>query len=73
MGLSEPSGDALEAEQRIAWILAHPGMSGWLKDALRSALDGDPFDILNDLEILQSLLQSRSHAIVAQLLPLPPA
>lgn len=42
----------LEAEKQIAWVLAHPGMSDWLKDAIRTAVDRDPELLLNDLEIL---------------------
>lgn len=44
------------AEDRIDWVLAHPGMSDWLKQALRSARDREPVDVLNDLEMLQNLL-----------------
>lgn len=44
------------AEDRIDWVLAHPGMSDWLKESLRSARGREPVDVLNDLEMLQSLL-----------------
>jgi len=65
MSMSEPSGDELhEAERRIEWVLTHPGMSGWLKDALRTALDRDPIDILNELEMLRVLLTPRTDAMV---------
>jgi hypothetical protein len=61
----EPSGDELrDAEQRIAWVLEHPGMSSWLKNALRTALDCDPVQIVNDLEILRTLLPPRTDALV---------
>ena len=53
-----------ETDARIAWILAHPGMSVWLKEALRAALERDPVDILNDLEILIYLLRARSDALI---------
>ena len=56
----------IEAERQIAWVLAHPGMSAWLKRALRTAVDRDPVDILNDLEMLNLLLQSRSQAEIDQ-------
>ena len=44
------------AEQRIAWTINHPDMSGWLKEALRTALEQDPVAVLNDLEILKDLI-----------------
>lgn len=53
-----------EAERQIAWVLAHPGMSDWLKDALKSAADRDPVHLLNDLEILGLLLRTKSQAII---------
>ena len=49
------------AEDRIDWVLAHPGMSEWLKQSLRSARDREPIDVLNDLELLQNLLGQRSR------------
>lgn len=65
MSMSEPSGDELqEAERRIEWVLAHPGMSPWVKDALQTALDRDPIDILNELEMLRVLLTPRTDAMV---------
>lgn len=69
MGISEPSGDELrEAERQIEWVLAHPGMSEWLKNTLRIAYDQDPINLLNDLEILCLLLRSKSHALIDQAL-----
>ncbi len=53
-----------EAEVQIAWVLAHPGMSNWLKDAFRTAADCDPVDLLNDLEILCLLLRAKSQAAI---------
>lgn len=45
-------------DDRIAWVLAHPGMSPWLKAALKGAT-GCPFvDVQNDLEILNLLLRT---------------
>ena len=49
------------AEDRIDWVLAHPRMSDWLKQSLRSARDREPVDVLNDLELLQNLLGDRSR------------
>jgi hypothetical protein len=37
-------------------------MSPWLKNALKSALDRNPIDVLNDLEILDYLLRAQSDA-----------
>ncbi|MGO4713281.1 hypothetical protein [Bradyrhizobium sp. 2TAF24] len=72
MGISELSGDELsEAERQIEWVLAHPGMSGWLKGALRTALHQDPVHLLNDLEILGLLLRARSQAVIDQALRNP--
>ncbi len=69
MVMSEPSHDKLqEAEGQIEWVLAHPGMSVWLKNALRTANDRDPVDILNDLEILSLLLRSKAQAAIHQML-----
>jgi len=45
-------------DQRIAWILAHPRTSHWLKDALRAARERDPVEVLNELEILNLLLRT---------------
>ena len=54
-----PPDDALTTnEQRIAWVLAHPGTSAWLKDALRAARERDPVEVLNELEILNLLLRT---------------
>lgn len=54
----------LEAEKQIAWVLAHPGMSVWLKDTLRTAVDRDPEHLLNDLEILCLLLRAKAQAAI---------
>lgn len=58
-----PPDDALTTnEQRIAWVLAHPGTSAWLKDALRAARERDPVEVLNELEILNLLLRADCEA-----------
>lgn len=54
-----------KVEERIDYVLAHPGMSSWLKHALRTALARDPVEVANDLEILSVLLRSRADALVA--------
>jgi hypothetical protein len=43
-------------DERIAWVLAHPGMSPWLKAALKGATGCPPVEVQNDLEILNLLL-----------------
>ncbi len=45
-------------EDRIAWVLAHPRMSLWLKEALSGARERDPVEVLNELEILNLLLRT---------------
>jgi hypothetical protein len=57
-----------EVERRIAWILAHPDISDWLKATVRKALDRDPIDVANDLEILIHLLRPWTNARIDQLL-----
>ena len=63
-----PAEQLLLAEERIDWVLSHPDMSIWLKNALRMARGRGPIDALNDLELLQTLLQARSQALIAQTL-----
>jgi len=63
-----------EADDRISYVLAHPGMSPWLKQALRTALECDPTTVLNDLEILNTILHPRSETLISlQLTDLPQA
>lgn len=54
-----------QVEMRIEWVLAHPKMSFGLKQTLRSALDRDPIDVLNEFEILTLLLRHRFEALIA--------
>lgn len=67
-GVSE-KGPQFEVDAHIAFILEHPGMSDWLKSALREALPRDPIAVLNDLEILNLVLRSRSEALIRACLP----
>lgn len=46
------------ADARIAWVIAHPQMSDWLKGALRAADGLDPTHVRNDVEILIHLIPS---------------
>lgn len=59
------SGPQFEVDAHIAFILEHPGMSDWLKNALRDALPRDPIAVLNDLEILNLVLRNRSEALIS--------
>lgn len=45
-------------------ILDDPAASFWLKNALRSALDRDPVDALNDAEVLVVALKERLDFVV---------
>lgn len=49
----------LNAENAIARVLASPACSDWLKAALRTALERDAVDALNDAETLARLLRDR--------------
>jgi len=56
----------LDAEKQIAWVLAHPGMSDWLKNALHAAVGREPEHLLNDLEILSLLLRAKAQASISE-------
>ncbi len=56
----------LIVDEQISYALSHPGISAWLKHALRSALDRDPIAVLNDLEILSLMLRKRSAQRIAE-------
>lgn len=47
-------------------ILDDPAASFWLKNALRSALDRDPVDALNDAEWLVVALKERLDFVVTE-------
>lgn len=64
MALLDGSGDAVHAaDARIAAVVAHPGTSYWLKEALNRALDRDPVDAVDYAEALLQLLAGRTQAI----------
>jgi hypothetical protein len=44
-------------------VLTDPTASRWLKDSLRSALDRDAVDAVNDAEVLTQILRNRLEAI----------
>ena len=68
-GSSEPQTPDIAAqttiEEQISFVLGHPGMSAWLKSALRDALHRDPLSVMNDLEILNLILRNRSKLLIA--------
>lgn len=57
------------AEERIEWVLSNPDISEWLKRALRGAMDRDPVDVLNDLEILNTLLRPKCICLIENSFP----
>lgn len=54
------------SEDPIDFILSHPAMSQWLKDALIAAGDRQPNDVLNDLEILSHVFRDKAHRLTAR-------
>ena len=44
-------------KDRLAWALAHPGVSEWVKSALASAHLRDPVEVLNDLELMTHVVR----------------
>lgn len=62
MATLEPEALLAIAQARISWVLDHPHMSDWLKQALRSADDTDPIALQNDVEMLRHLIVPRSQA-----------
>lgn len=62
MATHEPEALLAVAQARIAWVLDHPTMSDWLKQALRSADDVDPIALQNDVEMLRHLIVPRAQA-----------
>lgn len=56
-----------DLEEQISFVLQHPGMSNWLKDSLRAALERDPVSLLNDLEILTLIIRRRADRLAAAL------
>jgi hypothetical protein len=50
----------LEGEE----MLDDPSTSDWLKEALRSSLERDPVDALNDALVLAATLEERLRAVL---------
>ncbi len=47
-------------------ILADPGLSNWLKDAIKTAYERDPVDALHDVRRLLKMLGERYTQIVSR-------
>ena len=59
------SGDALsDVDDQISFVLDHPHMSDWIKRTLASALACSPIQLLNDLEVLNQILRTRSALLI---------
>ena len=54
----------LESDKTIALLLVDPSLSYWLKGALRTAVERDPLDVLNDAEALCQVLTGRAQEIL---------
>lgn len=55
----------------IVALMANPATSYWLKNAIATALERDPFDAERDALVLASLLTRHLDAIVARHFPQP--
>lgn len=65
MASPEPRLDGAEVVELLA-ILADPATSYWLRDAIVSSCERDPFDAERDALALAALLTRRLDAIVAR-------
>ncbi len=52
--------------ERLKAFLASQSVSFWLKDAIRSSLDRDPVDAVNDVEDLLAILSERLQVILEE-------
>jgi hypothetical protein len=66
-----PEPAAADPVVEIVALLANPATSYWLKSAIGSALERDPFDAERDAIMLASLLTRHVDAIVARHFPQP--
>jgi hypothetical protein len=57
----EPEVMLAVADATITWVAEHPHISGWLKQALRTADRLDPTGLQNDVEMLKALNMPRSQ------------
>lgn len=60
---------ASNATVEVIALLANPATSYWLKNALVSALERDPFDAERDAMILATILTRNLDALVARHFP----
>lgn len=60
--MSSPDDLLRTNQERIEWVLDHPHFSPWLKQALHAARDGDPLDVLSELDVLVFLLRTECEA-----------
>lgn len=58
--IDSESHETMSVDPSVDFVLNHPDMSPWLKEALASALDLDPSTVLNDLEILNFIFRARA-------------
>jgi hypothetical protein len=63
MRVPEAAGGFDEADGRIAWLLDHPLVSDWLKEALRHVAAGDPIVVANEIEMLRHVVWLRAGRI----------
>jgi hypothetical protein len=59
-----PSSGPAGVNEQISFVLSHPAMSAWLKDALRAAITVDPISAMNDVEILNLIIRQRADQFV---------
>jgi hypothetical protein len=52
------------AEPRVEEVMRDQAASQWLKSALRTALERDPVDALNDAFVLASILEERLREVL---------
>lgn len=62
----QPATDTPDLTIEVIALLANPGTSYWLKNALVSALDRDPFDAERDALALATILTRNLDALVAR-------
>lgn len=58
--------DPIDGTAEIIALVADPSTSYWLRHAVTTALDRDPFDAERDALMLASLLTRRVESIVAR-------
>lgn len=65
MNIPRTQPDRLEmVDARIAHVCQHPATSDWLKASIKSALERDPVDAVDDAHALLALLEKRADALL---------